>query len=55
MGEIAIAAGILSLGAGVHREMELMVAAGLTPMQAIQAATRRIRMVIKDGKVLIQR
>lgn len=27
-------------GIGIHREMELLVEAGLTPMQAIQAATR---------------
>ena len=39
-GDDTSSVGWATAGIGIHREMELMVEAGLTPMQAIQAATR---------------
>ncbi len=89
---VPIALGTDTNGAGVHRELELMVEAGLTPMQALMTATRnaarhlghdqefgtiepgkladliavsgnpldditatrRLRLVVKDGKVLVR-
>ena len=35
-----------SQGEGLHRELELLVESGLTPMQAIQAATRNAALVL---------
>jgi imidazolonepropionase-like amidohydrolase len=39
-------------GYGEHRELELMVAAGMTPMQALVAATRTIAAVYQRGQAI---
>jgi len=38
------------MGEGLHRELELMVEAGLTPLQAIRTATRNAAEFIGDGE-----
>ncbi|TMH37954.1 MAG: hypothetical protein E6H56_16590 [Betaproteobacteria bacterium] len=52
--EIVVAAGTdapypgVFLGEGMHRELELLVEAGLTPLQAISTATRNAALLMKD-------
>ena len=43
-------AGNVAVGWGTHHEMELLVAAGLTPMEALTAATGRAASLLKRGK-----
>jgi len=35
-------------GEGIHRELELLVAAGLTPLEAISAATKNAAVLMRD-------
>lgn len=43
-------AGNVAVGWGTHHEMELLVAAGLTPMEALTAATGRAASLLERGK-----
>jgi imidazolonepropionase-like amidohydrolase len=43
-------AGVIPMGWGTHHEMQLFVKAGLTPMQALRAATGEAAALLQEGE-----